>query len=386
MNVKSFAVGLPGIAGALGTIIATILLIVGLVTDFEGSSGAGSSDRVGVIDPAESVSTETTSVAPKPKSEPAGAKNPKPTKAATTRPKVQNPGATVTYDEEGNRVETWIEGVYEWKETFYSGGRSELTRRELPGFNPKATLTEDEDGNPVETWIEDGVKHVKTFLPNGKTNEVTSDAEPAGYTKTWSEGGVTYEEKYDGYGNLIERTQTGTPTPPPPPIEFEQEDFTPWDASRRTHYTPAEMQQEVERQLSEWNKYRVSKGLNPGQWDQQYANEAQKWADKLAKEDKGSGRFYNTYPHERDYVHRGIDPEYNETYVNIYSAENVWKTDAQNLETALQMFIDSPGHNRNLLLVEKPNRPFRMGIGIAKGPKDSDQNGRTPYYVVYKMR
>lgn len=215
MNVKSFAVGLPGFAGALGTIIATILLIVGLVTDFEGSSGTGSSDRMGVLDPAESVSTETTSVAPKPKSEPAGAKNPKPTKTATTGPEVQNPGATVTYDEEGNRVETWIEGVYEWKETFYSGGRSELTRRELPGFNPKATLTEDEDGNPVETWIEDGVKHVKTFLPNGKTNEVTSDAEPAGYTKTWSEGGVTYEEKYDGYGNLIERTQSGTPTPPP---------------------------------------------------------------------------------------------------------------------------------------------------------------------------
>lgn len=385
MNVKSFAVGLPGIAGALGTIIATILLIVGLVTGFEGSSGTGSSDRVGVIDSDESVSTETTSVAPKPKSEPAGAKNPKPTKAATTRPEVQNPGATVTYDEEGNRVETWIEGVYEWKETFYSGGRSELTRRELPGFNPKATLTEDEDGNPVETWIEDGVRHVKTFLPNGKTNEVTSDAEPAGYTMTWNEGGVTYVEKYDGDDNLIERTQSGTPTPPPPPIK--PEDPREWDASRRTHYTSAELQREVQRQFTEWNKYRVSKGMKPGQWDEQFANEAQKWADKLAEEDRGTGDFYSVTPHERSYVVSGVDPAYNANYVRLYGMENVWMTDAQNLESALQEFIASPGHNRNLLREEVRGDHLHMGIGAAKGaPGDVDWNGRTPYYIVYKAR
>ena len=290
----------------------------------------------------------------------------------------------MSLDEDGNRVETWFEGIYEWKETFYPDGASEITRRELPGYNSKAAMGEDEDGNPTETWIEDGVKHVKTFLPNGKTRVVTSDAEPKGYSKIWSEDGVRYEEKYDGYGNLIERTQTGTPTPPPPPVQ--PEDPRPWDASDRTNYTPAELQQEVNRQFTEWNKYRVSKGMKPGQWNERFANEAQKWADKLAEEDRGTGHFYDRFPHERDYVLSGIDPVYNASYVRLYGRENVWMTDAFNVQEALRKFIESPGHNQNLLVEEGPGKQLQMGIGIAKGEGYKDWNGRTPYYIVYKAR
>lgn len=384
VNVKSFAVGLPGIAGALGTIIATILLIVGLVTDFEGSSGTGSSDRMGVLDSAESVSTETTSGTPKPKRDLSGSKRSEETKLAALKPEVQNPGATVSYDEDGNRVETWVEGESEFKQTFYPGGRSEITERELPGFKPNSTLSKDEDGNVVETWTEDGQKHVKTYYPDGSTNDVFSNAEPGGYTKTWSEGGITYVEKYDGYDNLIERTQSGTPTPPPPPIK--PEDPRPWDASTRTNYTPAELEQEVNRQFTEWNKYRVSKGMKPGQWNERFANEAQKWADKLAEEDRGTGHFYDRFPHERDYVLSGIDPVYNASYVRLYGRENVWMTDAFNVQEALRKFIESPGHNQNLLVEEGPGKQLQMGIGIAKGEGYKDWNGRTPYYIVYKAR
>lgn len=385
MNVKSFAVGLPGFAGALGTIIATILLIVGLVTDFEGSSGSSSSDTVGAVDSADRASVESTPAKTKPKNKPAGAKTAASTSTPEPEPEAENPGATVSYDEDGNRVETWVEGETEFKKTFYPGGHREITQRELPGFKPNSTLSEDEDGNVVETWIEDGKRHVKTYYPDGTTDDVSRDAEPPGYTRTWSEGGVTYVEKYDGYDNLIERTQSGTPTPPPPPIK--PEDPREWDASRRTNYTPVELQQEVERQFSEWNKYRVSKGMKPGQWDEQFANEAQKWADKLAKEDRGTGDFYSVTPHERSYVVSGVDPAYNANYVRLYGMENVWMTDAQNLEAALQKFIESPGHNRNLLLKEVPGKHLHMGIGVAKGaPGDVDWNGRTPYYIVYKAR
>lgn len=62
-------------------------------------------------------------------------------------------------------------------------------------------------------------------------------------------------------------------------------------------------------------------------------------------------------------------------------------TDAQNLESALQKFIESPGDNRNLLLEEVSGDHLHMGIGVATGaPGDVDWNGRTPYYIVYKAR
>ena len=350
------------------------MLIVGLITDFEGSSeagssdGTGSSDRVGVLDLTDLASDEKTES----------------TSTSETEPEAEIPGATVSYDEDGNRVETWVEGETEFKKTFYPGGDRVTTQRELPGFKPNSTLSEDEDGNVVETWIEDGKKHVKTYYPDGSTNDVSRDAEPPGYTRTWGDGGVTYVEKYDGDGNLIERTQTGTPTPPPPPIK--PEDPRPWDVSQRAYYTPAELQREVERQFTEWNKYRVSKGMKPGQWDEQFANEAQKWADKLAKEDHGTAEVYSVTPHERNYVLSGKDPAYNEHYVRLYGGENVWMTDAYNVQDALRQFIESPGHNRNLLLKEVPGDYLHMGIGIAMSEGYKDWNGRTPYYIVYKMR
>ena len=292
---------------------------------------------------------------------------------------------TYGFDENGNKTDKWIEENYEYTKTTFRDGSAEITRREIPGNRPGATYSVNENGETVETWVENGTKFVKTFLKNGNTRTVSSNAEPSGWRKIWTDNGTKYIEYYDGYGNLIKTDKIFVSEPTPTTTTSNPNEKKPWDASSRSHYTPQELQGEAYRQYNDWNAYRQSKGMKAGVWDEQFSNEAQKWADKLAKEDNGTGKFYDIYPHERDYVLSGKDPLYNQQYVRLYGGENVWMTDAFNLQEALDKFINSPGHNRNLLTQEQPGQFLRMGIGIAKG-ENKDWNGRTPYYIVYKMR
>ncbi|OFL90458.1 CAP domain-containing protein [Corynebacterium sp. HMSC055D05] len=365
--------------GALTSVVAVLAIVLGLLFGLGDSPGSSNANREsGSVE--ETLPTATAeSLAPSPTTHDVSNEIPG---GIDQTPVVEG------IDDEGNKTETWIEGSKKYRRTYLPDGTIHTKDWDIPGFRPGAYLSVDEDGNEVETWVEGDKRYEITYYPDGRSVTSIEDAEPKGYTISWTSQGVKYVDEYDGYGNLINRTVTGTPTPTPTamvapslaPGEIGPSDS---DASTRNRYTPRELGEEVKRQLDEWNEFRVQQGKETGEWDNQYAREAQKWAEKLAELDNGTGKMYSRFPHERPYVLSEIDPEYNRTYVNLYGGENVWMTDAYNLSTSVRKFIDSPGHRRNLLRDPRGSK-LKMGIGIAKGT-GRDENGRIPYYVVYKM-
>ena len=295
------------------------------------------------------------------------------------------PGLVQIKDSRGKVVkESWVKDGRKYVREYTPNGGYFEKDFEVPGNVPGANYSIDDNGNTVQSWVEGNKRYDQTFFLDGRNEISITDISPEGYVKAWEDNGVTIIEVYDGYGNLISSEKRGTPNPPSTdnkPIIDGEIPPSHKDASARSNYTPAELQGEAYRQFNDWNKYRRSKGRGSGVWNESYANEAQKWADYLAKNDNGTSKIYDTYPHERPFYLSGQDPNY--AYANLYGGENVWMTDAYNLQEALNKFIASPGHNKNLL--RDPNGEYlQMGIGIAKGT-GRDHNGRIPYYIVYKM-
>lgn len=154
----------------------------------------------------------------------------------------------------------------------------------------------------------------------------------------------------------------------------------------REHPTSQGLQGEAIRQFNQWNELRHENDVAEGRWDDRVADAAQRWADKLAEEDRGSGQFYARYPDERSYVVSGVDPHYNQHSDSLDGTEIAWKTDAFNVTYAIQQFSKDSEQRHDLLRNADDGTAIRMGVGIAASPQGKDSNGRTPYYIVFKMR
>lgn len=402
MNPKDLARMLPNLLGAAVTLITVILLVVGLATE-PGEGSSGSSSQQGSSSSRGNGQSEIeTSSAPQDNhfSSAPGTPSPKnqatPTPDSTTTP-TQRKGVSAPTRALPPRQQPTTATSSATQPTstpqFTKPAPVPTPKEEDPALNDPevpatATLGYDTDGNRTATWIEDGFRYTKTYTDDGTTLNKTNEGLRT-KTVTTSKDGITYYTEYDEQDNPLTTRSSGVYTPPRDPFEnFTPPPLPPREPSSRTdpavekQYTPRELETEIRRQFDEWNIYRIENGLPTGKWDQNLANGAQKWANKLAAADNGTGRIYDSHPHERDYAANVYDPSYN--FIDLNAGENVWMTDAQDLERACKVFAKSPLHNRNLLLSGKKNKPIRMGVGIAKGT-GLDQNGEIPYYVVYKM-
>lgn len=393
---------LPNLLGAAATLITVILLIVGLATEpGEGSSNSGS-DRSGSSSrDNEQTDRETTSALqtnqPSPVQSTDAPKDPEThtPELSTTPTQRKGVSAPTRALPPRQRPTTTPPSAPQPTSTpqFTKPAPVPTPKEEDPALNDPdvpatAILGYDADGNRTATWIQDGFRYIKTYADDGTTLNKTNEGLRT-KTVTTSKDGITYYTEYDELDNPLTTRSSGVYTPPRDPFE----DFTPpplptvakpgptQTHAPEKHFTPQELQEEISRQFDEWNKYREDRGLNRGVWDPAVANEAQKWANKLAQLDNGSTKIYFQTPHERQYLLTVNDPTY--PYVDLNTAENVWMTDKFNIHKTVQTFIDSPSHNRNLLLSEA-GKPVRIGIGVAAGTS-KDHNGRLPYYVVYKV-
>lgn len=393
---------LPSLLGAAGTIITIIALVVGLTAEpGEGSSNSSSNrDRSNASWQREQPNSTTPSApqetTPAPEAETLPTLEERTTSNAKEVPSTAETLATFT-PPKGLHIprasylpkrpqQTATTTTPTQTPQFTSAAPVPTTKNEDPALNDPevpttATLGYDEDGNRTATWTADGLRYTKTYLPGRKKTISIGPEHPPGSIGRTVRDGVTYVTEYDHEGNPTASHSSGTYTPPRDPFE----NFTPPPAADKPtvekQYTPSELKAEIKKQFDDWNAYRRNNGLREGVWDDALTNAAQKWANKLATDDNGTGLIYDVYPHERQYASNASDPTYD--FVELNAGENVWMTDAWNVGDALNRFIASPEHNANLLLREK-GKQIRMGVGISKGT-GKDWNGRTPYYVVYKM-
>lgn len=409
MNPKDLIRMLPSLLGAAGTIITIIALVVGLTAEpGEGSSNSSSNrDRSSTSWQREQPNSTTPSAPQESTSAPEAEALPtleeRTTSNAKEVPSTAEALATFT-PPKGLHIprtsylprrpqQTTTTTTPTQTPQFTSAAPVPTTKNDDPALNDPevpatATLGYDEDGNRTATWTADGLRYTKTYLPGRKKTISIGPEHPPGSIGRTVRDGITYVTEYDHEGNPTASHSSGTYTPPRDPFEgFTPPPLTPREPSSSTdptvekQYTPSELQAEINRQFNEWNQYRVSKGVPAGVWDEDLANAAQKWANKLATDDNGTSRIYDVYPHERQYASNASDPTYD--FVELNAGENVWMTDKQNLHRSLSKFKESPRHNKNLL-IPPMKKPVRMGVGIAHGT-NLDHNGRIPYYVVYKM-
>ena len=386
-----------GFVGFLRVVFWPVTLIVDAVragkSNNNGNSNNGTTTRVTTPNRETSKPTPTTSKGNKPTPTTSNGNKPTPTTS-----KANKPTPTTSKDSATSTTAPVADGRVDGEDTFDPA-------------RPDLQIGKDIEGNRIEKWTENGVEHTRivygeedyleTWIEGGfkwtkretpedivvnKTNEglrittVTTVRNGQKIVSYFDEQGNELVERREIYGEYVPDDPWKDLEPSKPILDNNKNNDT--GSHVKTNHTPAELKTEVNNQFNEWNRYRNSQGLRSGVWDESIANEAQKWADKLAKDDNGTGRIYDTTPHERQYVKATNDPTYN--FVEVNAGENVWMTDAYNLQKSLTAFKNSKYHNENLLLAEEKGTPIRIGIGISKGT-GKDWNGRTPYYVVYKM-